>query len=72
MSKRTSKDVRKAILKVLNDNEYHSYGELERKVNTNWETIRNHCDDFEIFGAVTISEKGVKITRRGNEILKNL
>ena len=41
MAKRTSLDMKKAILEVLNDNEFHSYVDLERKVNTNWKTIRN-------------------------------
>ena len=65
MAKRTVQEVRKAILEVLKDGQEHSYGNLERKVDTNWETIRNHCNDLMLFKAVTISEKGVKITKEG-------
>lgn len=72
MSKRTHQQVRKAILKALMDGKEHSYGYLERKVNTNWQTIRNHCDDLQLFGAVTISDKGVKITKYGRELLQRL
>ena len=72
MPKRTHKEVRKAILKALSDGKEHSYGDLERKVNTNWQTIRTHCKDFLLFDAVEISEDGVKIKKRGLEILKKL
>jgi len=73
MAKRTAKQVRKDILKVLSDGKEHAYGDLERKVNTNWQTIRNHCDELKLFKAVTISkEHKVKITKRGLELLKKL
>lgn len=72
MAKRTFQEIRKAILTTLNDNKEHSYGDLERKVNTNWQTIRVHCKDLTIFNAVNISDKGVKITKEGRELLKRL
>ena len=72
MSKRTVQQVRKAILEALKDGRGHAYGDLERKANTNWKTVRNHCNDLMLFKAVTISEKGVKITKEGREFLKNL
>lgn len=73
MTKRTAKQVRKAILKTLKDNQEHSYGDLERKANTNWQTVRNHCDELKLFHAVTISkENRVKITKAGKELLKRL
>lgn len=53
MSKRTSKEVRKAILQVLKDGKPHSLGDLERKTGTNWLTIRSHTEDLEILGMVT-------------------
>lgn len=65
-------EIKKEILKVLSDGTLHAYGDLERKVNTNWKTIRDHCKDLEIFGAVTISESGVKVTKKGLEVLKKL
>ena len=70
--KRTRKEVRKAILKTLRDSKFHSYGNLERKANTNWQTIRDHIEDLELFECVNISHNGVKITKRGLELLRKL
>ena len=53
MSKRTSKEVRKAVLEILKDGNPHSLGDLERKTGSNWMTIRNHIDDLLLFDAVT-------------------
>lgn len=72
MAKRTSQDVRKAVLEVLIDGKIHVYGDIERKTGTNWESVRNHCRDLELFGAVTISEDGMKITEIGRKILKKM
>ena len=73
MAKRTSRDVRTDILKALNDGKEHTYGDLERKANTNWETVRNHCKDLELFKAVTISkENKIQITKEGRELLKRM
>lgn len=73
MSKRTFREVRKAILKALSDKEEHSYGDLERKVNTNWKTIREHCEDMEIFEALLISQNNkVEITLKGVKILEKM
>ena len=72
MSKRTSQDVRKAVLQVLLDGKVHVYGDIERKTGTNWESVRHHCKDLELFGAVTISEEGVVITKNGRDIFKKL
>ena len=71
--KRTHKEIRKTILGALKDDKEHSYGSLERKANTNWQTIRDHCKDLELFGAVTISEEDqVKITKQGLEVLRKM
>ncbi|MFH2028565.1 MAG: hypothetical protein ABIJ08_05475 [Nanoarchaeota archaeon] len=59
-------------MQILMDGKYHSYGDLERKVNTNWQTIRNHCKDLELFKAVTISDSGIKITDQGKKIKEEL
>lgn len=73
MPKRTVQEVRKAILKALKDGQEHSYGNLERKANTNWQTVRNHCNDLMLFKAVSISKDNkVKITKEGRELLKDL
>lgn len=71
--KRKHNEVRKSILQVLSDNKEHAFGDLERKANTNWQTIREHCKDLELFDAVTISkENRVKITKKGLELLKKI
>lgn len=71
MAKRTHKEVMLAILKVLSDGKEHSYGNLERKVNTNWESIRNHCEILEMFEGVRISkENRVMIEDKGKNLLK--
>tara|TARA_Y100000294_G_C8306830_1_gene237031 strand:- start:196 stop:417 length:222 start_codon:yes stop_codon:yes gene_type:complete len=73
MPKRTISEIRKAILKVLSDSKEHSYGEIERKVNTNWQTVRMHCAELFLFEALTISEDNtVKITKRGLKLLKKI
>jgi len=73
MAKRTSKEVRKSILKALSDGKEHTYGDLERKANTNWQSVRDHCDDLKLFNAVTITkENKIKITKEGLKLLKKL
>lgn len=71
--KRTHKEIRKAILEILKDNRFHSYGDLERKVNTNWQTIRDHCENLEFFGVVEISGRNkIRITEKGFKLLNKL
>ncbi|MDP2925835.1 MAG: winged helix-turn-helix domain-containing protein [Nanoarchaeota archaeon] len=71
--KRKHNEVRDDILEVLSDNKEHAYGDLERKANTNWQTIRDHCKDLELFGAVVIDENNkVKITKQGLVLLKKI
>jgi len=72
MIKRTNKEIRKDIFEAVKDGKEHSYGELERKVNTNWRTIRDHIEYMELFGAVEIVNGKVKITDFGRKILKKL
>lgn len=72
MVKRTNKEIRNAIFKALSDNREHSFGDLERKVNTNWKTIRDHIEYMELFGAVEIIGTRIKITEFGIKIMKEL
>lgn len=72
MSKRTFLEIRRRLLKELSDGEEHSYGSLERKVNTNWKTIRMHCEDLKLFNVITISKNKVKITKFGLGCIKKL
>jgi len=81
MSGRNSLKIKKGILYVLKDGKPHTFAELERKVNSNWETIRNHCKELEIFNIITIEKKTshernnkpyfeIMITKTGIEALK--
>jgi len=71
--KRTHREVMKAILKVLSDGREHSFADLERKVNTNWQTARDHIENLELFGAVEVNDKNrSKITSGGMKILKKI
>lgn len=54
MSKlRSGLEIKKAIIKSLKDSEL-SLSMLERKINTNNETILIHCKELEYFGIVEI------------------
>lgn len=72
MVKRTREEVRKAILKSLLDGNVHSFAYLERKVNTNWQTVRDHSKELSLFLAVSLKDNKVKITRFGREVLKRM
>lgn len=73
MAKRTSRQVKQDILKVLKDGNEHTYGDIERKANTNWLTVRDHCEELEFFDSVTISSQNrVKITKRGIDLLSKI
>ncbi len=71
--KRKRKEVLYAILKALSDGKEHSYGDIERKANTNWRTVRDHCEDLELFDAVTVSKDNrIQINERGTKIFIKL
>ena len=72
MTKRTNKEVRKAVFKILSDKKEHSYGDLERKVNTNWKTIRDHIEYMKLFGAVEMIDSKIRLTDFGLKIFKKL
>jgi len=72
MSKRTFFEIRKEILKTIKDKKEYSYAELERKVNTNWKTVRLHCKDLQLVEAVTIYNNKIKITDFGFTLLRKL
>jgi predicted transcriptional regulator len=83
MSGRTSLEIKKLILDTLKDSKPHSYAELEKKVNTNWQTVREHCRELEIFDCVVIVNKPtheknnkpyseITITKKGLEVLKKI
>lgn len=72
MPKRTFPQIRLAIMLAVKDGAYHSYAELERKVNTNWKTVLMHCEDLALFNAITVKDGKVKIREEGLAILQKL
>ena len=83
MSGRNALLLKKLILTVLEDGEPHTYSEIERKVGSNWQSIRNHCRELQIFKCITIERKQsharnnkpyfeITIKKDGLEALKKL
>jgi predicted transcriptional regulator len=65
MSGRNSFEIKKAILEALKEGKSHTFAELERKVGSNWKSIRGHCKELEIFNCITIEKK--KSHKRNNK-----
>lgn len=63
--RRKALDIKKQILKVLKDHGEMSLRELDIKVNTNYQTIRDQVEELEFFGLVEIvhHEKNPKTGR---------
>lgn len=83
MSGRNSLKLKKLILEVLRDGKPHTYAELEKRINSNWRTVRDHCKELEIFGCITIEKKAshkrnnkpfheILITKHGIEAVKKM
>ena len=72
MKKRKANEVMKSILMVLSDNEPHAYGDIERKANTNWKTVRDHCNSLQLFDAAKKEDNKIKITKYGMKIVRKL
>ena len=72
MGKRLRRDLTHSILEVLSDAKPHSYGDIERRANTNWRTVRDITDDLALFEAASIEDSKVTITTFGKHILKKL
>lgn len=80
MSKRATKEIKKAILKALASTGEMTYAQLERKVNTGFISIKNNCEELQTYGAVSIIKKEkhpatgrpyfiVSITKQGKKII---
>lgn len=54
--KRKPLEIKKKILKILKAEGITSIKKLERKVNTNYQSIINKCEELEYFGFVKISK----------------
>jgi len=54
MTKRKPLDIKKEIISILKKEKVISVKKLERKVDTNYQTILNNCEELEYFGFVKI------------------
>ena len=82
MAKRQSYEIKKQILRVLKEGPL-KYSEIERKIDTNFNTIRNNCEELEDHDYISVKtiEKDpangkpshpVSITSKGRDFLKKL
>lgn len=55
MSKRSSFEIKEKILKCLKSGSM-TYAQLERKINTGFETIKSNCEELERFGFIEIKK----------------
>lgn len=80
MSKRSSFEIKKKILELSKSEK--SLAELERKINTNFNTIKSNCKELEKFGFIKIAKENkhekngrpffkIKITEQGIKFLKS-
>jgi len=67
MSKRTSFEIKKKILELSKTEK--TLAELERKINTGFNTIKSNCEELEKFGFLKI-EKGKKHEKNGKPFFK--
>ncbi len=76
--RKTGLEIKKEILKLLKNEEY-SLRKLERKVNTNYNTIKTHLGELEFLGLIEIVEherneingkpyKTAKLTQKGKDL----
>ncbi len=76
--KRKPYEIKKKILLLVKDHP-RTYGELQRKVNTNDKTIRNYCNELSMFGFLKIEKQRknpktgkpctiVKLTKEGQKL----
>ncbi len=80
MSKRSSFEIKKDILNQLKSSSM-TYAQLERKINTGFETIKLNCEELEKFGFVEVKKMNkhdrngrpyfqIKINQKGFDFLK--
>ena len=69
MPKITSKELRKAILEALKDGQAYSLSALEKKLGSNWHSVKSHIDDLFLFGAV-IKKEFEKHDKNGRQYIE--
>jgi predicted transcriptional regulator len=55
MTKRKPLEIKKKILSILKEEKKISVKQLERKVNTNYQTIVNNCEELEYLGFIKVN-----------------
>lgn len=63
MSKRTPYEVKRAILRVLREKPL-SYTKLQTKLSTNYDSVKNNCEELQMYDFVNIS-KGERHAKNG-------
>ncbi len=82
MSKRTSFEIKKRILGLLKSSPL-TFAQLGRKTDTGYNTIKNNCNELELYGFIKIEKNKkhprsgrpffeIKITDKGIEFIKEL
>ena len=66
--KRKPLEIKKEILKILKSEQEISIKKLERKINTNYQTILNNCEELAYFGFIQVI-KTKENTMTGREYL---
>jgi len=83
MSNRRPLQIKKLILATIKDGKPHTFAELERRINTNWQTVRDHCRELDVFNCVRIEKRQshkinnrpyyeITITKNGRLVLEKL
>ena len=55
--KRKSLDVQKEVLELIKENPGITMSELERKIGTNPTSLKEHCQQLEYLGLITIQKE---------------
>ena len=80
MNNRSSFEIKKKILELTREEK--TLAELERKINTNFNTIKSNCEELQKFGFLKIEKEKyhlkngkpffkIKITENGINLLKS-
>ncbi len=57
-AKRTGYEVKIKILHLLRENQELSYTKLQTKLSTNYDSVKNNCEELEYYGFIEIKEHG--------------
>jgi predicted transcriptional regulator len=80
-AKRKPYEVKLRILQLLRENQELSYTKLQTKLSTNYDSVKNNCEELEFYGFIEIKEYGkhpengkpyyiLKLTNSGFDLTK--